>query len=367
MQVQTASPSKPAFKGSVLVVEDEAIAARDIAQQLSQSGYSVAAITSHGEEVLALVEQLRPDLVLMDIQLAGAVDGITVARVLREQHLAPVIFLTAFAADEVLARAKLSQPFGYILKPFAERELRTALEMAIYKFKAEETIRRTTAEVQMLSRRVLQVQEAERRHLALELHDELGQALTAIKISLKTRDQYASAERAAIDTQIMDIVERTIGQVRAMALELRPSVLDDLGLAPALEWLVAQREQVAGLPVRLHLNRQPARLPAEIETAAFRIAQEALTNALRHSQATAIDIRLGGDDRAVQLEVIDNGKGFNAPDLQRNTLAGKSLGLIGMQERAALVSGQLTVESTPGTGCCIRFACPSVLQAAEPR
>ncbi len=349
----------------MLVVEDEVIAARDIAQQLTQSGYTVAGISSHGEEVVALVEQLKPDLVLMDIQLAGAVDGIAVAKILREQHLAPVVFLTAFAADEVLARAKLSQPFGYILKPFAERELRTALEMAIFKFKAEETIRRTTAEVQMLSRRVLQVQEAERRHLALELHDELGQALTAIKIGLKTRDQYAEVERAALDTQVMDIVERTIGQVRAMALELRPSVLDDLGLAPALEWLVAQRQQGAGMAVRLHLNTKPVRLPADLETAAFRIAQEALTNALRYSQASAIDIRLGVDGQTVQLEVIDDGKGFDAPSLQHNSLAGKSLGLIGMQERAALVGGQLTVNSSAGAGCCIRFVCPVLLQAVE--
>jgi signal transduction histidine kinase len=316
--------------------------------------------------VLGLVEQLKPDLVLMDIQLAGMVDGIAVAQALREKHLAPVVFLTAFAADDVLERAKLSQPFGYILKPFAERELLTALQMAIYKFKAEETIRRTTAEVQMLSRRVLQVQEAERRHLALELHDELGQALTAIKISLKTREQYADAERPALDAQVMDIVERAIRQVRAMALDLRPSVLDDLGLAPALEWLVAQRQHLAGVNIGLKVSRPQTRLPADIETAAFRIAQEALTNALRHAQPGSIEIHLDGDAKEMRLEVIDDGKGFEAASVQSGALAGKSLGLIGMQERAALVGGQLSVVSSPGAGCCIGFVCTFAPQTALP-
>ena len=132
-------------KARVLVVEDEAIVARDVHEQLRTLGYTVAGHATRGEDAVAMVEQARPDLVLMDIQLAGAMDGIAAAHAIREltQCSVPIVFLTAFDADETLARAKLTEPFGYILKPFTERELRTVLEMAFYKFQAEATLRET--------------------------------------------------------------------------------------------------------------------------------------------------------------------------------------------------------------------------------
>jgi diguanylate cyclase (GGDEF)-like protein/PAS domain S-box-containing protein len=121
----------------VLVVEDEAIVARDIEQQLLELGYQVVAICATGEQALELAGQLRPALVLMDIQLAGEMDGIAAAQLIREQFALPVVFITAYSADEVLESAKLSEPYGYILKPFSERELRTVIEMALYKYAAE--------------------------------------------------------------------------------------------------------------------------------------------------------------------------------------------------------------------------------------
>ena len=130
-------------KPRVLVVEDEAIVARDVQDQLRMLGYEVAGHTTRGEDAIALTEQTRPDLVLMDIQLAGAIDGIAAAHAIRSltQSTVPIVFLTAFDADDTLARAKLTEPFGYILKPFSERELRTVLEMALYKFQAEARLR----------------------------------------------------------------------------------------------------------------------------------------------------------------------------------------------------------------------------------
>jgi len=127
----------------VLVVEDEAIVARDIQDQLRTLGYVVSGHATRGEDAVAQVQQARPDLVLMDIQLAGAMDGIAAAHAIRElTHCSvPIVFLTAFDADDTLARAKLTEPFGYILKPFTERELRTVLEMAVYKFQAESSLR----------------------------------------------------------------------------------------------------------------------------------------------------------------------------------------------------------------------------------
>ena len=125
----------------ILVVEDETIVARDIQLQLQEMGYAVAGHTARGEDAVALSGQLRPDLVLMDIQLAGVMDGVSAAQAIRDQFGIPVVFLTAYAADEILARAKMVEPYGYILKPFSERELRTVLEMALYKHRAEAKLR----------------------------------------------------------------------------------------------------------------------------------------------------------------------------------------------------------------------------------
>ena len=134
-----AAPKSGAVR--ILIVEDEMLVARDIQLQLEQLGYGVAGHTTRGEDAIALAGQLRPDMVLMDIQLAGAMDGVSAARAIRDQFGVPVIFLTAYAADEILARAKMVEPYGYILKPFSERELKTVLEMALYKHQAETRLR----------------------------------------------------------------------------------------------------------------------------------------------------------------------------------------------------------------------------------
>jgi CheY-like chemotaxis protein len=121
----------------ILIVEDERIVARDISQQLTELGYGTAGIATRGDQAISMAGELRPDLVLMDIQLAGKMDGIEAAQAIHDRFGLPVVFLTAFATDEVLARAKRTGPFGYVLKPFTERELRTVLEMALYKHAAE--------------------------------------------------------------------------------------------------------------------------------------------------------------------------------------------------------------------------------------
>ena len=125
----------------ILIVEDEAIVARDIAQQLARLGYEAVAQTPRGEQAIVLAEQLRPDLVLMDIKLADEMDGIVAAQAIRDQFAIPVVFLTVSAGDETVERAKLSEPFGYIVKPFHERELRIVIEMALYKHQAETRFR----------------------------------------------------------------------------------------------------------------------------------------------------------------------------------------------------------------------------------
>ena len=142
-------------KARILIVEDEGVVARDLLVQLLELGYEPIADATRGEEAIALAGKLQPDLVLMDIHLAGQMDGITAAQAIREQFALPVVFLTAFTGDETLHRAKLAEPFGYIIKPFDERELRTAIEMALYKPQSERRLQRSFEEQSAILRTAL--------------------------------------------------------------------------------------------------------------------------------------------------------------------------------------------------------------------
>lgn len=345
-------------KPRILVVEDEMIVARDISQQLIGLGYESIGHARSGEQAIEMAGALRPDLVLMDIQLSEAMDGIVAAQAIRTQFGLPVVFLTAFYADEILARAKLIEPYGYILKPFPERELRTVLEMALYKHQAESKLRISHSQLKALSRRVLEVQEAERRRVALELHDELGQSLTAVKINLQMQERFKGQHPENCNTDNLRIVDDALNQVRRLALALRPSMLDDLGLAPALHWMAGQHSERHGYAVQFAAARLSGRLAPDIETACFRIVQEALTNISRHAQAKCVEIDLRYEGGVVMLSVQDDGCGFDPEAMRDRASSGGSLGVLGMQERATLIGGQLDIESTPGVGSKIRLSCP---------
>lgn len=341
----------------IFVVEDEVIVARDIRQQLRELGYGDAGHAVTAERCLEAIADIKPDLVLMDIQLAGAMDGIAAAQIIRTQFDIPVVFLTAFAADDVLARAKLTEPFGYILKPFSERELRTVLEMAIYKSGTERTLRHNSNELKLMSQRVIEVQESERRRLALELHDELGQSLTAIKINLATRKLMDPSTLAALDKNTIDIIDDAILKVRNLALDLRPGLLDDLGLHAALEWMVDQRAPSGTTRIVLDSNLQQLRMPTDVETTFFRVAQESLTNTARHAQArnVHIDLQLAGS--TLTLRVTDDGCGMNWETIASKIAQGKSLGLAGMRDRAQLIGATVQFNALATGGTEVRLTC----------
>lgn len=355
MNVSSTNKNKPV---NILIVEDEGIVARDIAQQVRDTGYQVVGPCSSGEEAIGLADTWRPDLVLMDIHLAGETDGISAAQTIRQQFGIPVVFLTAYAADDILERAKITEPFGYILKPFSERELSTVLAMALYKHQAEARLLTTTRQLQALSRRVLEAQEQERRRVALELHDELGQSLTAIKINLQLAERFKDQAPGDLYQENLRIVEDALQQVRSLATALRPSMLDDLGLAPALKWMAGQSASRGGFEVQFHQERAMERLAPEIETACFRIVQEALTNISRHAKPSKVQISLRRDAGDMVLTVTDDGQGFDTASMFERANNGASLGLLGMQERATLLGGQLDIQSQPGQGSVVELRCP---------
>jgi signal transduction histidine kinase len=202
---------------------------------------------------------------------------------------------------------------------------------------------------------VVEAQELERARLARELHDETGQALTSILLGLKPLEQAAASDevRAAV-ALVRELVVSTLQVVRRLAVELRPSALDDFGLAPAVERLVDTFREQSGLQVDLEAHLGEARLPSEIETALYRVVQEALTNIVKHAGATRVSVLLRRKDGGLLAVVEDDGAGFD-PSRTREA----ALGLAGMRERLALVGGRLQIESASGAGTTLAAEVPS--------
>jgi signal transduction histidine kinase len=198
-------------------------------------------------------------------------------------------------------------------------------------------------------RRVVEGQELERRRLARELHDETGQALTSILLGLKRVEEAKTKEDArAAAADLRGEIVKTLQSVRRLAVELRPKALDDFGLVPALERLADAFSGDSGIAIDLQANLDETRLPAEVETALYRIAQEALTNVAKHAGAGHVSVVVTRRDGAVTVVVEDDGRGFGATGGD-----GDGLGLVGMKERVGLLGGRLAIESTEGSGTTI--------------
>lgn len=212
---------------------------------------------------------------------------------------------------------------------------------------AEEALRLSRDRLAELSRRLAEAQEIERRAIGRELHDQIGQMLTAVKITLDIATQLPPTEAAAKKiAQAQELVTDLLNRVSRLSLELRPTMLDDLGLIPALVWYVNRYQEQTGITVTLtHSDVENRRFASAIETTAYRIVQEALTNVVRHAHATAVRIEVGVSNGWLELRIEDNGIGFDT-----NAALAKNRGLTGMLERAQLVGGVFAIESAKGAG-----------------
>jgi signal transduction histidine kinase len=248
-----------------------------------------------------------------------------------------VVTLAAFAAAAIEAALLVT----------AERELATAREHA-------------RAQREMLAR-VIDAQEAERARVARDLHDQIGQSLTSVLLGLRLVD--GSLSNADIDVddarahtdEVRTLVAQALDEVRQLAFELRPTVLDDVGLVAAVRRLAGNVSERSGVPVRVALDGvdDDTRMPPEVETVVYRVVQEALTNVARHAQASHAAVELALDDHSARARIVDDGLGFTVDDS-----AARSLGLAGMSERASLVDGHLEIVSAPGEGTTVLLEVP---------
>ncbi len=510
----------------ILIVEDSGIIALDIQDSLRLLGYTVTDVAVSKEEAIRKAAETHPDLVLMDIKLGSDMSGIEAANHIRIHFGLPVVYLTAHADEDTLRQAKATAPYGYMLKPFETKELRTTIELALYKHQLEEKIRRRARELealneigriitssldlketlaqtteqitqllgveatalllcdeagdelwfaatsgqgasevlnqrlamgqgiagwvaqhaeaalvpdvsqdprwfsgmdaqsgfgtrsilavplqskgrtvgvievmnkhngpfdqedvwllsslaapaataienarlfeqvrsgreqlQALSGRLVEVQEAERRHIARELHDETGQALSSLLLGLSLMEKEAHQPQAVIARalELEVLADGMLENLHRLAMNLRPASLDHLGLIPALEQYITSFGEQHGLDVQFEaLGLAEDRLPSSVETAVYRVVQEALTNIARHARASHVDVLLERRGERLLAIIEDDGVGFEVEEAMQTS----RLGLVGMRERARALGGTLTIESAPGAGTTVFVEVP---------
>src|SRR6185295_3280042 len=292
-------------------------------------------------------------------------DGFEAARLIRQRRrssLTPIIFLTA--ADGDLESAYLGYEAGavdYLIKPVTSPAVlcsKVSVFVDLYAKNAdlgrqisermivEERLKQSEEKLRRLAAYLVSVREEERTHIAREIHDELGQVLTGLKMDVTWVAQRLDAKQKNLHgkTQSMcGLIDSAIQTVRKIASGLRPEILDEMGLVAAIDWQAKDFQKRTGIRTRVELPPEGIKLDLERSTTTFRIFQEILTNVARHAHATRVEVKFDITDAHMTLEVADNGVGI--PEAKLN---GKSLGLLGIQERALHLNGDVAISGTSG-------------------
>ena len=246
-------------------------------------------------------------------------------------------------------------------RPFYTVILRDVTE----RVRAEEALRRSREELRELALTAQTVREQEKSRIARELHDELAQALTALKMDVTWIRERVPADDGSVSRKLASIetmLDSTVAATRRISADLRPLMLDDLGLVPAAEWLVQKFTERTGIPCELDIGAPDLELEDPHASAVFRILQESLTNAARHAQASRVEVTIGSSDGVVALTVRDNGRGFS-PQQPRKP---GSYGLMGLRERAYLLGGEVNIASEPDRGTTIEVRIPLESRTVQP-
>jgi len=361
-----ASPanSSPRAAQSILIVDDVSINVEIITSQLEKRGY-VALAAHSGPEAVERAEAARPDLILLDVVMPG-IDGFETCRRLKQRDATrdiPVIFMTALTATDDKIEGFRVGAVDYVTKPLNAQEVATRVDThlkldALRQQQAAQNrlLREEIAaqEQHMRSKRE-EAREDERTHIARELHDELGQHLSAIRLELsfvRLRWGADNPELRGKVQSIQDSIDGVIGLVRDLVARLRPVVLD-LGIASALEWLICEFRTSSEVTCNLQIDEDMADLNPGQTSTVFRLVQESLTNIGRHAQASNVQVSLQRQSVAYVLTVADDGRGFDPTKIPI-----KSLGIQGMRERAEMLGGRLDVRSRPSEGTTIIVTFP---------
>lgn len=356
---------EPAFAGElrILLLEDSAAHVELTEHVLRHAGLDVSfAAVDNRADFEAELGRRPPDLILSDYSLPGFDGSAALQIAKRVAPDVPFIFVTGTLGEEVAIETLKQGATDYVLKtrlnrlvPAVKRALREAQERR-ERQRAEEKLRRSHEQLRALTGYLQYVREEERTRIAREVHDELGQNLTSLKLDLSWLAGQLRGTRAvlpkikAMSTQ----VDATIQNIRRIATELRPAVLDSLGLVAAIEWQASEFQTRTGIRCRVKLDLSEAIWDRNFSTVCFRIFQETLTNIIRHAQATRVEVHLAEHEGHLLLTVRDNGRGISEKEIANS----RSIGLIGMKERAAQVGGEVFFFGIPGRGTTVTMRVP---------
>ena len=315
------------------------------------------------EEFIRELETNPPHLVLSDYSVPGF-DGFHALSITqKKQPDLPFIFVTGTMGEEVAIETLKSGATDYVLKTrlsrlgaAVQRAMRESLERAERK-KAEDQLRQSHEQLRALSMYLQHIREEERTRIAREIHDQLGQSLTGLKIDLAwlvsrfPRELKPLLEKAK---SMVSHIDETIQTVRRISTELRPGILDDIGLAAAIEWQANEFQNRTEIHCEVQNELGDIVLDQDLNTAFFRIFQETLTNIMRHAKATRVKVQLAKERENIVLRVQDNGVGITEDKINKT----RSIGLLGMKERAALLGGEFKITGKPGQGTPIIVSIP---------
>ena len=358
---------------SILLVDDEPNSLYALQEMLQPLGQNLMVARS-GAEALRLVLKNEFAVILLDVRMPR-MDGFETARLIRERRrssLTPIIFLTAAGDDmESVYRGYEAGAVDYLIKPVTSPTVLCSKAMVFVELYAknadlgrqisermivEERLKESEEKLRRLAAYLVSIREEERTHIAREIHDELGQVLTGLKMDVSWLAQRLDAKQKALHakTQSMcGLIDSAIHTVRKIASGLRPEILDEMGLVAAINWQTKDFQKRTGIRCRVELPPDGIKLDLERSTTTFRIFQEILTNVARHAHASRVDVKFGLTDDHMTLEVADNGVGI--PEAKLN---GKSLGLLGIQERALHFNGDVTIHGAAGQGTRVTVSIP---------
>lgn len=348
----------------ILLLEDNAPHAELVEHFLRESGlrFSLERVETR-EAFIEQLERHMPDMILSDYALP-AFDGYAALAIAKERapHI-PFIFVTGTMGEEVAIETLKSGATDYVLKtrlarlgPAVQRALRESADRKERQH-AEEKLRKSLDQLRALTTYLQYVREEERTRIAREVHDELGQALTGLKLDLSWLATKLARSQPPVQDKVRTMtthIDETIQTVRRIATELRPGILDSLGLVAAIEWQANDFQKRTGIPCNLVTTVAETLWNQEFSTVFFRIFQETLTNVIRHAKATRVDVRLFEEDGNLVLVIKDNGRGISEEEMAST----RSNGLVGMRERAILIRGDLTLTGAPGQGTTVTLRAP---------
>ena len=362
----------PFNQASLLIVDDDASSRMVLEAILKSLGARIDTAAS-GEEALRKVLDEDYAAILMDVRMPG-IDGFTCAKLIRERNRSrhtPIIFLTATHEDlSSEFRGYEAGAVDYMTKPVIPEILRSKLRVFVglhdmnrmlsaelaERAATEQRLRSSEENLRALAAHLQSVREEERIHIAREIHDELGQALTGLKFDINAMAKAGSVEDAGADRKqhLCQQIDRIINSVRRIASGLRPEVLDEIGLAAAIEWQAREFQRRTGIRCMVDIAPGFSDPDKERATALFRIFQELLTNVARHAGATRVGVHLADDRRMLSLKVEDNGRGIQEQEIE----SPRSLGFLGLRERVLAFGGAIDVKGQEGKGTTVSVSIP---------